>query len=947
MESGFARAVVSFAIVAAAYWAYLNVAEPLMASPSNVTRAASPGGGHAGGGLNPAPVNPTPGPTAPAATERFQAFIAPHFPADSWERTSARVLKNDQFMLLLRELKTTEDGRLHVSPCTIVFQPDGLQSAGSTQESNRTWIVQAPQGAVLAFDEPLDERLINVGRLQQAFVQGKVTIRGSETAPGAGDQIELTTQNVQLSEQRIWTPHEVHFRIGPHFGSGRDLTIAMAPVTRGEFNRLPATIPARVQSVELVHLDKLQVSLPTERNVTTADGQLLKQLVHIPISIDCQGYLLVEMARGVAQMTERVHVARPRLDDTGLTDHLDCDQVTFYFDQQLTVSDDPSDPSTQLALDRVVATGQPAMAYTCQPGGNLTTAVYSLEAPRFEVGLSPQREFVAEGAGRIRGALGERAQDVEVTWQGRFKWQQNDLGAQINLEQQAQCSVAELGQVSAEQMQLQLAPSADQVASGQPVSALGSLQPVAVTATGRVRADMRQIKAQVNRMLVSFREQELSQSGGSLQLTGPQPARSRDRPERRFIVTGNELQVGIVKDKSQALLDEVVIDQQVRCLEVASNNEGRGAELTGDRMELRQIASGAAVGLIRGAPVKLRANRMDVRGALVRFEQGSNRLWIDGAGSAALPLPLEVAQQFAGRPAVGYLNWQDSLSFDGSSVRADGDVEVRGPSQLIRCASVVGQLSKPIRMDDATAGARLEAEGVRLTAITADGGVFIENRTFDESGLISVDTGNMPRIHVNQETSEIQGVGPGWIKTVRRGNALAGANVLGGNPRDTVAGNDQLSYLRVDFQRQITGNLRVRRIAFNDRVRALYGPVPGWDNELNSDPRSLSAGQVSLRCDQLSVLQMLRRGQQQSPFEFQALGNTIVEGTDFTARAHRLSYDQGKDQLVLEGRDGADAHIRRAKPGQGSQETSARKIQFWPKSKRIEVQGADVIELRG
>jgi hypothetical protein len=338
---------------------------------------------------------------------------------------------------------------------------------------------------------------------------------------------------------------------------------------------------------------------------------------------------------------------------------------------------------------------------------------------------------------------------------------------------------------------------------------------------------------------------------------------------------------------------------------------------------------------------------MDVRGSLVRFEQGSNRLWIDGAGSAALPLPPELAKQFAGRPAVGYLNWQHSLSFDGAAVRADGNVELRGPSQLIRCASVVGQLSKPVRMDDATAASRLEAEGVRLTTITADGGVFIENRTFDQRGLIAVDSGRMPRIYLNQETSEIQGTGPGWIKTVRRGNALAGANVLGANVVDAAPDNDQLSYLRVEFQRQITGNLRVRRIAFNDRVRALYGAVPSWDHELNPDPRSLAPGQVSLRCSQLSVLQMLRRGQQRAPFEFQALGHTVVEGPDFTATAHRLSYDQGKDQLVLEGDGRTDAQIKRFQPGKGSQETSARKIQYWPKSKRIEVQGADVIELRG
>jgi hypothetical protein len=948
MDSRFARAVVSFALVAAAYWAYLNIAEPLMARPlsdhpnasgNDVALGAAAGGN--GQAQHPA-TNQSPAPTKPLPTERFISLIEPHFPVGAWERAADYVIKNDQFMLLCKEFKTTDDGRLHFFPCTIVFQRHGLARdpvVRSGDHDQRTWIVQAPEGAVLSFDEPMDQRMMNVGRLQAAFVQGQVTIRGSESKPGAADQIELTTQNVQLSEKQIWTPGEVHFRVGPHFGSGRDLTIAMSPVARGDIKRLPTTIPARVQSIELVHLDKLQVSMPRQRQVPVGNGRFVQQTDHVPVSIHSEGYLLMEMARGVAQITKKVHISRPRLDATRLEDHLECELLSLYFSRNLIFADDGRDRPPPFEFERLVATGEPAIAYSSPQGSGVAQANYLLESPKFELEMNGRPEFLAEGAGRVRGLIDQAGRQAEVSWQGGLRYKELERGALLSVEQQAVCNVDAMGQVTAERVEVQLARSGP--AGGMAIS---GLQPTRIVADGRVRANVRQVKAQVNSLTVSFRQQALVGTEGGLRLNAAQPV-TGPKADRSFIVTGDSMQLGVVRDGDKIAIDEISVDRQVRCLEVAGNNAGHGAEITGEHFDLKQIASGAAVGQFSGAPVAIRANRLDVRGTTVRFEQANNRLWIEGAGSAALPLPPRVAQQFAGRATVGYLNWQRSLSFDGDEVRVDGGVELRGPAQVIRCATLQGKLSQPIRMADASAGARLEMDGLELTNITADGGVLFENRTFDQRGLIAVDTGTMQRMNIDQRSAEFLGVGPGQIKTIRFvDNALAGQQVLGKPGPGVAAGNRQLGYLRVQFQRQVAGNLQVRRLAFDSNVQAIYGPVPNWDTELPDDPRRLADGQVSLRCDRMSVAQILRRGQKQAPFEFESQGNTILEGREFQARADRLSYDQGKDLVILRGGDRDDAQIIRSSGGK-QQSTSARVIKYWPKGNRINVEGANEIQL--
>ena len=94
----------------------------------------------------------------------------------------------------------------------------------------------------------------------------------------------------------------------------------------------------------------------------------------------------------------------------------------------------------------------------------------------------------------------------------------------------------------------------------------------------------------------------------------------------------------------------------------------------------------------------------------------------------------------------------------------------------------------------------------------------------------------------------------------------------------------------------------------------------------------------------MSVAQILRRGQKQAPFEFESQGNTILEGREFQARADRLSYDQGKDLVILRGGDRDDAQIIRSSGGK-QQSTSARVIKYWPKGNRINVEGANEIQL--
>jgi hypothetical protein len=140
------------------------------------------------------------------------------------------MLESRQMRLLFKDYQSLPDGRVHLVPCTLVVLPDRNRLAGSGSPG-RTLVLRAPQGAALEFDEPLDLKQGRLAKLIGGHLRGQVTIRGTPTAPGAEDDIEIVTRDVELDELEVRTVETVQFRYGRSSGSGRGLT--PRPATAG------------------------------------------------------------------------------------------------------------------------------------------------------------------------------------------------------------------------------------------------------------------------------------------------------------------------------------------------------------------------------------------------------------------------------------------------------------------------------------------------------------------------------------------------------------------------------------------------------------------------------------------------------------------------------------------------------------------------------------------
>ena len=203
----------SFAIVLVAYWAYALVAVPLIEPSAGREHSGQPSEEELKKG-------------ARVAKERWRKELEGLFPPGT-DLDDLKILEFDQVKLLLEDYTRLDDGKqVEIRPCTMIFTPDG-PAASTDGRTGSPIILEAPQGAVLQFDRPFDLRRAKIGRLVSGRLNGQIKIRSAGKSPGPEDDLLILTRDVDLNEERIWTPHTVDFRLGRNYGRGRRMKIKL------------------------------------------------------------------------------------------------------------------------------------------------------------------------------------------------------------------------------------------------------------------------------------------------------------------------------------------------------------------------------------------------------------------------------------------------------------------------------------------------------------------------------------------------------------------------------------------------------------------------------------------------------------------------------------------------------------------------------------------------
>lgn len=1032
--NGFVRIFGSFLIVGACYTAYAAMIVPWIEPNEPLSTSQTP----------------TVSKTQPI--EEARKLLSNWFAPGDWELENPKVFETGQGMLLFDDYQPREAGYVEITPCTIVFlsSDEGLDE---DERNRRAIVMQAPQGALLRFDPPMDFKQSKIGRLVGGELLDEVRIHSGQKLPGPEDDLHITTRDVVMTETDVTTPHRLDFRLGPHHGYGVGLHLRLdsaagdgeVPVIRGVkaltleqqiyFYLQPQSggdvIPGGTASANAPRKPR---SPPGPQQAAAAP----------PVEIRCVGPFTFDGVEDSALFRREVDVRRSYPD--GTHDSMNGDQLKVFFTKggaadavpPTAGETRPAASDEQLQPTRVEFIGEPVVIRA--PGNQLqaraqfvehdvtTREVHlrdaaevivrqadrELRAP--EMFLQPEESgelgsFRAVGRGRFDGrSPDDPARSLHAEWTSQVHFRPYEDRRVLSVYGAARVESIGTGAMTGDEIHLWLkevprSPAAPVEPGGKSPT---ELAPDRLLALGNVQIDSPQLVGVVQRFEAWF-EQETpfgarppaarrNEPRGAANVApvaavvygsgppapadaappvastpavaptpqiaptppvgSPSPVVPADvapsPPQRQFRIDGDVLRLQVAVVDKEMQVREAVVEKNVRLVETKpARPDERPLSIQGDLLHVIQPTPEQSYVEVTGAPAFVEAQQMTVSGGKLTLRRPTpeeNHMAIEGQGVLTMP----VDRDLEGKPTAGretlHLSWQGGMTFDGQVAQFDRGVEGRLTSQFLRTDRMKVAFDRPVG-----AAKSSPEQQTQIRQVDCFDGVFIESRTLAPDGnLTAVDRLSARNLSLDQQTGDFAADGPGEVTSVRRGSA--GKPVLPGQPEPQPPPNvapgaaappTAINYLNVTFHRNLAGNNTRREMTFHNQVRTLYGPVPDWTTAIDRDrPERWLPQTVLIDCDQLQVFARSDVQTGLDSYDLVAEGNTLVEGTSFTARAPRLTYAQAKDLLVIEGDARSDARLYHQKgPGLPRSDTSARRFMVWPSTNRVQVDGAAFLEL--
>lgn len=976
--------------------------------------------------------------------DRRLAVLGDVFPAGSWEREDPIVLESRQMRLLFKQYHSLPDGRVNLVPCTLVILPDHNRTPES-QSAGRTIVLRAPQGAVLEFDEPLDLRQGRLAKLIGGSLRGQVTIRGTPSAEGADDDIEIATRDVELEALEIRTDEMVQFRYGRSSGSGRAMVAQLLPRAG------PADQGPNIGGVDSIRLDRdVRMRLegfagsllpgqepvpPQAASPAESTGSLAP--AEAPVLVSCRGSLCMNMAANMITFEDHVDVVRTV--PGGSTDQIACELLSILLgrvEDPAAASAVGGDVRGGLKPLEIQAKGTPVVARSSGAGmeargtrlgyeiatrrilldgdGPVSLIVQGTEMEARSIDYCPgppgdPGSLMAVGPGWLK-TKSAGSPPLEARWQKWLRMRPDGNGHVASLAGAAEITIESQGRLSASEVHLWLdiAPESQTIPSPQTVGPnLSGVKPSRMLARGMVEIDVEQLTARTDRMELWFRHPvaptavAVGAPASPSALPGvaapppeksapPKPATEKQAlPTRgRFVATGALVRGMVSMSPHNNQLEEISLEGQVHLLEesratvsqspmqpgttvpVADKPAEASLEIHGDQLQLTRATRFDARAIVSGKPAKVKARGIDLEGPLVEFDRGRNRLTVEGAGRLSLPIAngmngLESlggaglgsspsarapVQNAGGPPGTLDVTWQGRMDFDGLTARFIDRVVTTSGATTLRAGSLDAIFSQQIAFS--AEGMQRGNQRADIARIACGAGVRIQSESIGEDGSKSAENLFVRDLLFDRATGGVSGSGPGRLTSTRFGQSPglsmpAGPQGATTQPAAPTPRPDELTYLGVDFQRGMRGNINQRTMEFHQRVEAIWGPVAGWGDTLDPHaPGGLPPRAIGITSDGLGVAQTPQApGHRRSSMELIAVGNVLVEGDSFTARSARLSWSEAKDLLVFEGDGRSDAQLfRQVKLGAPTSSASAGKILYWRTLNQVEVNDARYLD---
>lgn len=877
------HAAIAFAITVVVYQAYVLVAAPFVEPPLLVQDAENA-------------LTPEQRRDSLKATHKYRELLAAYFPPGHWTLTQPPITaENGQAMIVIDEFNPRDDGQVRVKKCAILFFPGG-RVRGEPPPSDAV-VLEAPHGAVLQMDKSLRRGMANLGRLQWGKLTGKITVRSNMREPGPQDDLLLTTRDVNISEDLIYTKDRVEMQLGPHRGSGRELEIRLVAVERGRAGSAGPNLGA---------IDSLEILKDVQAQLAPGQMQLGPQSVPTanapPVQITSNGRFRFNFASQVASFVDRVRLSQ--LHPQGQLDELRCEQLAVYFtsdalpDDQFSSESAPVDTTLagKLSPGSIEARGTVGLPVMLKAESQQATA----RCTRMWIELGPRRvtfehdheveltyegneiharqviytappedsdhrvgKLLAAGSGWLRAQTsGAGPSDKPDSEPFEVRWTENMLLRRINgqsvlsLNGRPRLDMVGMGQLWADHLDLYLREAAVDGSEADLLPA--DIVPDRLIAGGKIAIDAAQLRGEVKQLEVKF-----DYAPSNLMLTSPdgnnpRTGRSQLGQQRRvgdtraYNISGDTLQMLVTVRQKRPEVTSIDVDGQVVFRESSTQSAANKQPLAveADHLQIKNADSPSAEILLSGKPATILADGMLIRTEALQINRGNSRAWVDAPGEIEMTMDRDLSGNRLAQPQPMTIRWQRGMELNQDRLTFTGNVQVLTGEGTLDTQQLVVKLTAPVQFDGAADPRKIE-----VAQLECSGGVNAIFSQRDAAGQASVQTIKLEEsFFVNLQTGQLQGQGPGWMESVHLSDGsnplgdMTLGNVARGNGRGRLASArpnqpaQRLRFLGIQFVRGVRGNLdtrRGRRVEVYGNVEAVYGPVDAWEQRLPLTKRGM------------------------------------------------------------------------------------------------------------
>ncbi len=629
----------------------------------------------------------------------------------------------------------------------------------------------------------------------------------------------------------------------------------------------------------------------------------------------------------------------------------------------------------------------------------LQAPVIDYQQPAEDEGTQVGR-FRATGPGTLHYITDPAKPDqiLNAEWQSSVQLGRDKGQPVLALEGHPKVAFAESGTLSADQILLYLRELDSKSTAGITLNGPGGdtqnklrLAPDRMLATGHVQIASPQFTGNAQSLSATFRLEQPTANAPSENAPkagAPSAKPSNESPskmgpgatpsQQKYYIDTDQIQLEVsMRGQTAAPLalecnGHVVVREIPLAASPQQPLEIRGGQLLVTKLDtntphvtLHGVAPGqparSALAQVVGRGVTMLVDTLEV-------DQRENLVTSDGPGKATILTMRGISGAPAATPSPVDVTWQGGLKFDGLTAVFNRNVVVNATDSKVQCDELAATLNTPIHF-----GEQVNQSNISLEVIECRGQVALENVQRDTAGVTSHEVMQLAHLTINQHTGVITGEsgdGLGNIRATRYGDSAVtfpgqptnAATQPGPGPLGRNASGNKLNFLRVDFRKGLKGNIYTREITFYERVRAIYGPVDSWEQELDpTRPASLPEDTMTLTSDELRLNEdpVAARAaqppaaskQQMGPIQMQAKGDVRIDGRvpnqgEFSVQADRASYEQVKETFILEGDMRTPATLwRRALNGTDAPRIEARKIRYVRTTGDTQVDGIQPLEI--